>query len=313
MFSFLLRAARPGSSRWFAACFFFARHGEKAKPTRQSNPSTSVEAGLLRSARNDGILVCLVLLLAPLPSAAQEIRQVQFSSGSGVVIDMLGHVITNRHVLRQNCAQIMVVIEGKEYPAQVVVQHPTLDLVLLQVPTLTNPSPLPLRDPRLPPTVGQEVLVLGFPGDAAIRNELHAVSTQIMSVDGPMKEPYWLQFRSAAQQGNSGGPLVDRGGNVIGIVQGKTEIRRIGASVPANEAAREADVAINATEVARFLDGQNVHYSTRWETMTYTEDTLRRYLAHSIPNVRCIMPDGVSVSPASSMPAPEGYELKTQP
>lgn len=251
-----------------------------------------------------------------MPVSAQqvEVHRIPFFSGSGVVVDMLGHVITNRHVLRSNCTQILVVIDGQEYPAQVVASHPTLDLVLLRAATLTNPSPLPLRDLRLPPKLGEEAMVLGFPGEAATRGEMQAVSTSITGTDGPQQEPFWIRFASAAQQGNSGGPLIDRGGNVLGIVQGKTEITRSGPGVTPDQAKSEADVAISATEVSKFLDTQNIHYTTRWEGMTYTLDTLRRYLFHSIPNVRCMLPEGASLTTRdSTIPVPQGYTLRNEP
>ncbi len=257
-------------------------------------------------------LLCSLLFAAnPLPGHAQQVitREYHFSSGSGVVVDMLGHVLTNRHVLKQHCETIQIVIQGNTYTAQVVAAHPTLDLVLLQTIGLTNPQPLPLRDGRQNPNVGEEALVLGFPGEYAIREELKATPTTILALEGPMKETYWLQFANAAQQGNSGGPLVDKGGNVLGIIQGKTEIQTLLNGRQEGDA-KLADVAITAAEVGRFLNEQRVAYSTHWLSSVYAPDVLRQYLAHSIPNVRCILPEGMKMEKEETMPAPAGYQLK---
>ncbi len=164
-------------------------------------------------------VLVLFLCLWPAPgcthpdTAADMVERV---SGSVVVIRKDGRhagagfivaegVLTNAHIVGDG---VSVVVNG--VPAQVVRQDEVADLALLRVPGLDRTA-LELR--RAPPRIGERVFAIGHPFDLQ-----HSVTVGIVSAMRPNAEDAAsLQTDAALNPGNSGGPIVDDSGAVLGI------------------------------------------------------------------------------------------------
>lgn len=157
------------------------------------------------------------------------------SLGSGVVIDRHGRVLTNDHVIAQATELSVRLIDGTERPARVLGRAPELDIALLAVdgdPLL----PVPLGDSSSL-RVGEWVVALGNP----FGNEVVASAGVVTSVDGAASAPpadgspyrAFVVTDAAIHAANSGGPLLDMAGRVVGIsVATAPAGSRLGFAVP---------------------------------------------------------------------------------
>ncbi len=136
--------------------------------------------------------------------------------GSGVVIDKQGHILTNNHVIDgASVIEVLFAKSKRKVSAKVVGLDTKTDLALLSVTLPKDVAPLDLGDSDSL-RVGDVVLAIGNPFGYA-----HTVTSGIISARGRVigQGPYddFLQTDAAIHPGNSGGPLLDIRGRVIGI------------------------------------------------------------------------------------------------
>jgi S1-C subfamily serine protease len=142
------------------------------------------------------------------------------ASGSGVVLDDEGHVLTNNHVI-EGASEVTVSLEseGKMYPATVVGTEPNSDLALLKVEAPAaklHPLKLGNSDGM---EVGDPVVAIGNPFDlqrTVTSGIVSALQREIQAPDGVTID-HVIQTDAAINPGNSGGPLINAAGEVIGI------------------------------------------------------------------------------------------------
>jgi S1-C subfamily serine protease len=141
-------------------------------------------------------------------------------SGSGIVLDDEGHVLTNNHVV-EGGEEITVSLEaeGKMYPAEVVGTEPNSDLALLKVEApAAKLHPLMLGESSKM-EVGDPVVAIGNPFDlqrTVTSGIVSALQREITAPDGVTIDNV-IQTDAAINPGNSGGPLINSAGEVIGI------------------------------------------------------------------------------------------------
>jgi S1-C subfamily serine protease len=147
--------------------------------------------------------------------------EAEIGSGTGVVIVDDGTLLTNFHVIQGMERLEVVFSDGTESLANVVAVMPGQDLALLRaqrIPDDLEPAVLG-SSARVAP--GTEVLVVGFPFGLALSVSSGVVSglnREFRSRDDRPVMTGLIQFDAAANPGNSGGPLVNMAGEVIGIV-----------------------------------------------------------------------------------------------
>jgi S1-C subfamily serine protease len=140
--------------------------------------------------------------------------------GSGFVLSP-DRVMTNAHVVAGANA-VTVEASGNPYDATVVSYDPAVDIAILAVPGL---PPGPLAFATAPVTSGTDALVMGYPGGgdfaaspARVREIIHLSGPDIYRNATVNREVYTI--RADVEQGNSGGPLIDLNGRVLGVVFG---------------------------------------------------------------------------------------------
>jgi serine protease Do len=137
------------------------------------------------------------------------------SIGSGFVIDPAGFVVTNNHVIANAKEVTITMQDGTEYIAEVLGTDPLVDLALLKVDA-GQPLPSVGWGDSDAAKVGQPVIAIGTPfglGGTVTTGIISALNRDIRS--GPFDS--FLQTDAAINSGNSGGPLFDINGRVIGI------------------------------------------------------------------------------------------------
>ncbi len=166
-------------------------------------------------------------------------QRVQGALGSGVIVDELGHIITNNHVIANATVINVQLADGRVAQAHVVGRDPDTDLALLVIKLGKLPVMTLGRSDRL--QVGDEVLAIGNPLGLQ-----QTVTHGIVSATGRSQLNIttfenFIQTDAAINEGNSGGALVDANGELVGIntaVIAKnmdaTGVEGIGFAIPVN-------------------------------------------------------------------------------
>ena len=171
-------------------------------------------------------------------NALRSIVEIQtaFGGGSGFIINSDGLVVTNKHVIEGASRVTLRETSGNSFEADVVGGHPTLDLAYIQITNRPGQfTPIAIGDSDTV-RVGETIIVIGFPMADTLGSE-PTVSQGIVSAlrDG------LIQTDAPVNPGNSGGPMLDQLGNVIGVIVSRMEeiggrdITGIGFAIPINE------------------------------------------------------------------------------
>jgi TPR repeat protein len=191
------------------------------------------------------------------PSASGDSTEVQ-ATGSGFVISRAGHVLTNHHVVA-GCAQVRIPPNGT---AQVVAADPNNDLALLNTGQGTT-AIASFREgggARL----GESVVAVGFPLRGLLATGPNVTTGIVSALAGPGNDTRLLQTSAPVQPGNSGGPLLDASGRVIGVVVGKLDAIKVVQAT--GDIPQNVNFAITAASARSFLDAQSFAYSTAAST-----------------------------------------------
>ena len=141
-------------------------------------------------------------------------------AGSGVIVDPGGLVVTNSHVVFGSSAISVTLDDGAMLPARIVGIDPIVDIAVLRIPIPgTGTLPTAKLDGTEKLRVGDEVFAIGNPfglEQTLTRGVVSAVNRVLPGASWSLREPL-IQTDAAINQGNSGGPLVDRCGRVVGI------------------------------------------------------------------------------------------------
>ena len=172
--------------------------------------------------------------------------------GSGFIIDEKGIVVTNNHVI-QDAEDIIVRVNGdEEYKAKVVGADPLSDIAVLQLETKDKFTPVAFGDSDKA-RIGDWVIAIGNPFGLGGTVTSGIISARNRSIGLSRYEDY-IQTDASINSGNSGGPLFDMNGDVIGIntaILGRNGSIGIGFSIPANSAKIVIDQLIEFGETKR--------------------------------------------------------------
>ncbi len=136
--------------------------------------------------------------------------------GSGIIIDADGYILTNWHVVEDSDKVIVTLIDGATYSAQIVGADPNTDLALLRVtPRESLPSAVLGDSDAVRP--GEWVVAIGHPSGLSHTVTVGVVSAINRDFTGNAAFSHYIQTDAAINQGNSGGPLLNIRGEVIGI------------------------------------------------------------------------------------------------
>lgn len=169
-------------------------------------------------------------------------------TGSGFVIDRLGHILTNDHVAEEGATYTVVFHDGRQLPATAVGRDPANDLAVLQVEDTSELRPLPLGSSSSV-QVGDPVLAIGSPlglSGTVTSGIVSALDREVQLEPGNSRTA--LQTDAPINLGNSGGPLVNARGEVIGVNTAIATLRGgnsgsigIGFAIPIDRAADSAE------------------------------------------------------------------------
>ena len=184
--------------------------------------------------------------------------------GSGFIIDEKGIVVTNNHVI-EGAEDIVVQVNGeKKFKAKVIGADPLSDIAVLQIETKEKFIPVKFGDSDKA-RIGDWVIAIGNPFGLGGTVTSGIISARNRSIGLSRYEDY-IQTDASINSGNSGGPLFDMKGDVIGIntaILGRSGNVGIGFSIPSNSAKIVIDQLIEFGETKRGWLGVRIQDVTK--------------------------------------------------
>ena len=160
-----------------------------------------------------------LLWLSLLAMALLPCANAQVSTGTGFAVAP-GLLVTNHHVI-DGCTAIEVVSADGRRRAAVVDADPLIDLALLRVPGLRGAT-AKIRTPNNV-RLGEPVMVFGFPLSGSLTSGGNFTSGLVSGLRGLRDSVGEIQITAPVQPGNSGGPVMDASGSVVGVVVAKLD------------------------------------------------------------------------------------------
>jgi serine protease Do len=183
--------------------------------------------------------------------------------GSGFIIKENGIVITNNHVIA-NAEDILVKVGDKEYKAKLVGADPYMDVAVLKMETKDKFKPVKFGDSDLA-RVGDWAVAIGNPFGLGGTVTAGIISARNRDINLTRYDDF-IQTDASINQGNSGGPLFNLKGEVIGIntaILGQSGSIGIGFAIPANAASNVIDQLIEFGETKRGWLGVRIQEVTK--------------------------------------------------
>ena len=184
----------------------------------------------------------LIAALLFAPSAAAQV-----SSGTSFAVAP-GLLVTNQHVV-EGCASVEVLASDGRRTGAVVDADPLIDLALIRVTGLKGATAR-LRSPRSV-RLGEAVMVFGFPLSGSLTSGGNFTSGLVSGLRGLRDAAGEIQITAPVQPGNSGGPVLDASGLVVGVVQAKLDALR--TAIKTGDIPQNVNFAVSLDVLAEFL------------------------------------------------------------
>jgi len=142
----------------------------------------------------------------------------QTTDGSGFLIDTKGYLVTNAHVVKGFSNAVVVNNKGQQFSAKIVAMDEAKDLAVLKIndKDFEAPSSIPYSFKRTSGDLGEQIYTLGYPRNEIVYNEGYLSARS--GLDG---DTLTYQMSISANPGNSGGPVLNRNGEIIGVLSAR--------------------------------------------------------------------------------------------
>jgi S1-C subfamily serine protease len=182
------------------------------------------------------------------------------SYGSAFFVNDQGMALTNQHVVG-NCASVYARLRSGELATvSVLATDRENDLALLKVATSNKEfAQLRIGLPRI--RQGEQVIVYGYPLPGGLASQGVFTTGTVSALAGLRDNTRELQISAPAQPGNSGGPLLDQSGNVIGVVSSVLDAMKTAKNI--GSLPQNVNFAIKATMLSGFLEANDTDFSTK--------------------------------------------------
>ena len=259
------------------------------RPSVNRSEMTAVEAGTeLGEALK---LACEKAITAkPAPAPGRS------SSGSGIIVSRDGTVLTNRHVVQQCTSYEVIDDADRKLKATLQAVHETRDLALLKTEEgFRNAAPF-RRD--ITAKLGEAVTVVGYPLAGVLGTKPTVGFGHVSSTVGLRGDPTQMQISVPIQRGNSGGPVLDHSGNVIGVVVSKLDALKLAQAT--GDLAQNVNFAIRGEFVRDFLQANRIgiHFDSASAALPNTE--IASQGAVVTVRVRCLKEGATTSTPPAA-------------
>ena len=188
-------------------------------------------------------------------------------SGTGFLISTEGQVVTNNHVIKDCVGDVQGNFVGQApTKLRVVATDEINDLALLQAKGGKKTFKEPAMMREMPVRSGDAIVAIGFPYHGLLTSDFTVTTGIVSSLSGILNDTRFLQISAPVQPGNSGGPLLDMSGHVVGVVSAKLNALKFAKAT--GDIPENINFAIKTGTLRDFLDNSAVPYDTE---LTETE------------------------------------------
>lgn len=216
------------------------------------------------------------------------------SSGTGFFINSYGWAVTNAHVV-EGCRKLTLVGVGEVTEIKTDRLNDLAAVRVTSAPPGQAKVPIRARSARL----GEDAAALGFPLSTVLSSAIKITTGNVNSLLGINDDSRYLQISAPIQPGNSGGPLVDNSGALIGVLTATLKSGIGDPVVPQN-----VNFAIRASVVTTFLSGNGISFDLASETAAELRTAdLADLVAPAVVAVHCF--DEAEKTPETAARPPE--------
>jgi serine protease Do len=195
----------------------------------------------------------------PTPPATSQPKpddEDKMSSGTGYFASHAGHVVTNHHVVK-GCKDIGVFYGDNPISiGRLIGSDETNDLAVIK----TDLTPTKVANVRIGTRLGEPVAVFGYPLAQVLSSSGNFTLGNVTALAGLRDDTRHLQISAPVQAGNSGGPLLDGNGNLVGTVISKLNAMRVVQAT--GDLPQNVNFAIKSSVLASFLESKGVPFET---------------------------------------------------
>lgn len=202
-------------------------------------------------------------------------------AGSGFVVGRRGIVMTNHHIV-DGCTQIGVFSSLGEQTVGVVADDGRNDLAAIG-PIRQAAGSFAFGGQR--PKLGQNVIAVGYPLQGILSSSVNVTTGTVSALAGLQDDTRMIQFTAPIQPGNSGGPLLDQSGAVVGVVTSKLDALKTAELV--GDVPQNVNFAIREATVRAFLDANGIEYAIQLASAHLDTVTIAGRAKRAIVRIEC--------------------------
>ncbi len=231
------------------------------------------------------LLIISYLILIPLQCSAQQIIKFNVQSGTGFFVNR-HDIITNAHVI-DGCKDVVVKGAIPEHEATVKFIDKEHDLAVIET-NMPPPQFAPLRYNIDDLKTGDKVMVIGYPGEAGARGEYKVAEARVEDIKfNNADNSKWLYITDVVEHGNSGGPVFDMSGNVIGVVVAKAVITTSNVETHQVIKQQTAGVVITLKTLQQFMFSNGIFSELVGSGVIFADSYIEQRARDYIVNVQC--------------------------
>jgi len=183
-------------------------------------------------------------------------QNIKAGSGSGFFITNAGHIVSNNHVIDQ-CNVVNAYYKGDAKPLKILAIDRKNDLAILKAEVKPDDTfPVAREDAILL----EEIYVAGYPFGKSISGSIKVTKGVVSSLSGLGNNYSNLQIDASLQPGNSGGPIVNKKGNVVGVAVAKLDYKKVIEAF--NTIPENTNFGVKSSTLNQFLNANKVSSSS---------------------------------------------------
>jgi S1-C subfamily serine protease len=181
------------------------------------------------------------------------------ATGSGMLLNERGHVLTNNHVI-EDCRGLTVRLPGAgTIDASPIATDPQNDLAVIRITDTFDAETFAAFREGRSVRLADEVIAVGYPLTGLLSSQVKVTTGSVNALAGLYDDSRHMQISVPVQPGNSGGPLVDLAGNVVGVITSKLDA--IAVAEATGDIPQNINFAIKALVARSFLDANDIDYA----------------------------------------------------
>ena len=181
------------------------------------------------------------------------------STCTGFFVSTYGYMLTNKHVI-DNCQKLFVKTINGSFVARPVTSDSVNDLAIIKV-SIEEPVNASFFRVGSNVRIGDDVTTIGFPFGELLGTSIKASEGTVSALNGISNDTSKMQITAPIQPGNSGGPLLDSSGNVVGVISAK--LNEIATAMITGSLPQNVNFAVKTSTALTFMDVADIKYQTQ--------------------------------------------------